>query len=336
MKIVKKTVARLQTPYAVDYFERKDSTDAVCASGDNDGCVMFDVATCQVREQSWSCPNGGAQVFHQLDENTFFCIQGFFPEYKCEQARLVRGRRTSADAWKIETCFRLPYMHKFVVAEDGDDRYLFAATLCGKKNGKEDWSSPGAVLCSKIPDDPIHGPWEFETVIPQLTKNHGFCKALYRGESTLFFSGSEGAFAVKAHRENNRWRVEQLLDHEVSDLYVCDLDDDGEEEITTINGFHGNTLAVYKHGASGYKEIFNYTLNYGHTVWAGRLQGQPAIITGELFGEERFIILTATGSQKFSEVYVGNGVGPFGVKVHEAGAKTYLLVPARAAEAVLL
>ncbi len=334
MKITRIDRAKIENPYAIDFFDCSGKPYAICASGSDGACAMFPLEGDGCSFQQWNPSNGGAQMFHQLDQDHFLVIQGFFPEFQCQGSYLALATREDGRHWKLEPCFFMPYLHKFAYIMVENQAFLLAATLSGPKIEKEDWSIPGQVLIAKVPDKLVGGNWQFTPLIEPMTKNHGFWQGSFNGHHTLLFSASEGLYAVKVpSRIGQVWAVEKLLPHEISDAAAFDLDGDGQDELVTINGFHGDELAVYDLSEDGYQQVFSYHLDYIHTVWAGKLFDFPYLIAGELFGEAKLVFLEKSESGwNFTPQFSFDQIGPFSVKVRQNSKNGYdVLCPARTA-----
>lgn len=323
IRISKTVLPAMDNPYAVGYLSLGGEPWGICASGSRGGSLAFPAdAPEKAAMQKLHPENWGAQIFCQADENSYFAIQGFLPEFQCENSCLVCITKEKEE-WKVKHCFDMPFLHKIAVAESGGRRYLLCATLSGPKSFKEDWSCPGAVWASPIPEDPSTGNWNFARILYPMTKNHGFCRALWNGKETFFFSATEGTWAVQAPQTpQSDWEIQKLFDFEIGDLTVFD------DTVAAVDGFHGNSFSVYCRTG---EQILTTPLNWGHTAWIGRIGDVPVAVAGELEGERRILFFADYG-EGFRLIHVEHQIGPFSVCARYINERTLeLLCPARAA-----
>jgi hypothetical protein len=74
-----------------------------------------------------------------------------------------------------------------------------------------------------------------------------------------------------------------------------DWDNDGEEELMTIEPFHGDRFVFYdRDGAGQWKVIHEMPCLLGHSLWAGNALGRPTIIAGERLGAGRLQLVFPT------------------------------------------
>lgn len=328
IRISKTVLPSTDNPYAVGYLSLGGDVWGICASGSRGSSLAFpaDAPEKAVRQELHPA-NWGAQMFCPADENSYFAIQGFLPEFQCENSCLVRITK-DGEHWRVEHCFAMPFLHKIAVAESGGRKYLLCATLSGPKDFKEDWSRPGAVWVSPIPDDPTAGGWSFSRILYPMTKNHGFCCGLLDGKETFFFSASEGTWAVRAPQTpKSDWWIERLFDFEIGDLSVF------EDIVAAVDGFHGDSFSLYRRTGG---RLLTTPLTWGHTAWLGRVGGIPIAVAGELEGEQRIMFFADFG-KGFQLIRTESRIGPFSVCPRFIDENVLeLLCPARAAGSPLI
>jgi len=157
---------------------------------------------------------------------------------------------------------------------------LVAATICGGKSFQEDWSKPGAIYISKIPDN-FEEEWHLQPILTGLFQNHGLIVQEMDGSHYLYIGCRNGLLRVRIPVDpEGPWEADTILDTPVSDLSFFDLDGDGQLELVTIEPFHGNRLVIYRSEKSNWKPVFETELAFGHVVWSGMLSGQPGILAG--------------------------------------------------------
>lgn len=241
-------------------------------------------------------------------------ITEFYPIFQSDGAGIHHYRAVDgfAKPWEGKRVLDMPFVHRIATVEAGGVGYLVGATVCGGKDFRDDWSRPGTVYVTRIPDD-RDGEWTAEPVIEGIHKNHGMNVGTYEAEETIFISGTEGVFALKVPAAPGlSWDVEQIIDHEISEVFPFDLDGDGVDELAVIEPFHGETIAVYKQSGPGWHRVFHAGLGFGHGLWAGKLAGEAGVIVGNRAGTKNLCC------------YRVSSVSPFGMEeiVIDAGAAT--------------
>lgn len=95
--------------------------------------------------------------------------------------------------------------------------------------------------------------------------------------------------------------------------------EDGENELVTIEPFHGNKFIINKKINGEYKEIYSYPkkIDFGHVVWGGKLRGVPSIIGGYRREEGELFVIQCTDKKKltFKAETIEAGIGPSNVAV---------------------
>lgn len=203
-------------------------------------------------------------------------VMGLFPPFIGFEAGVFLHVRNGG-TWGTEKVISLPFAHRCeILAIDGDS-HLFTATVSSHKETPDDWSKPGAVYHTRI-DNSGHGSWPTELIIDNLYRNHGMNKRIVNHAEVLCVSGAEGIFGIQPGNAN-KWEVTQLFDREVSEFAFFDLDGDGEDELITVEPFHGNTLNIYKN-LGGWAPQCTSPLSFGHGLSAGRFQNQSVVVVG--------------------------------------------------------
>lgn len=324
IRVTKTALPKMDTPYAVGYLPICGNIWGICASGNRDGSLIFPADAPEKAEwQNLKAANWGAQMFFAAGESSYFAIQGFLPGYRCESSCLVHITKNGSH-WDVEHCFDMPYLHKIAVIKGGDgSQYLLCATLCESKDFTNDWSHPGAVWVSRIPEYPTSESWNFTKLLDPMHKNHGFCRGVWDDKEALFFSSAEGVFAVYApETSKSNWVVQRILDFEIGDLTIF------ENTIAAVDGFHGNRFSIYQRTG---KRLFSVPLTWGHTAWLGRVGNVPVAVAGELEGDRRILFFADYGSG-FELIHAESQIGPFSVSARQIATNIVeLLCPARAA-----
>jgi len=228
--------------------------------------------------------------------------------------------------WSSIKGFDLPFGHRLETINIGGDAYLVAATLASAKENADDWSRSGTVYMVRIPEQ-LDSIWERIPILDGITKNHGLHHASFDGRDTLFVGGSQGLIALSIpSKPDGIWERQTILAREVSEVYAADLDEDGQQELVTIEPFHGNQLSVYKRSGDridgSWHRLFEADLSFGHGLWAGSLGGEPAVMAGSRSGEMDLSVFSIQSLVPFvaQRSIIDQGAGPTQtVVLHEDG-----------------
>ncbi len=227
---------------------------------------------------------GGSMGFAALPgrDDVLFMITRFYPIFKSEQAGIDLCVATDGleAPWLQRRIVDLPFVHRISSAKTAAGSFLFAATVCGGKEYQEDWRKPGAVYAITIPDY-LDGEWKAVPILEGLHRNHGMAIGIYEGRETLLVSADEGVFAIPVPQNSGeKWSSRCILEQSVSELGCVDLDGDGEDELVTVEPFHGGALGVYKKTSGQWTKVSSESLAFGHGLTVGSIQGEPAIVVG--------------------------------------------------------
>lgn len=328
MNIEKKVLAELDGVYAVSQFEFNGKKSFLAATEKHGSCLLFSPPYWEASEVL-SGPGGAMSLVGiPQEKDAFLAIQEFFPIFLSEDACIVRVNYDwSMKQWHVKRVLDLPFVHRIELVGMGQNRYIVASSLCKGKEYQEDWSQPGAVYVGSIPEN-IEDNWSLQPLIEGITKNHGMYTTVIDQEQVVFVSGQEGVFAIKPpNAVTKRWTYKRLIDHEVSDVYLSDLDNDGSNEIITIEAFHGNSLNIYKQFKERWECVYNTSINFGHAIWSGKILNESVIIIGNRGGAKELIMLFPTGGdiQNMRRLVIEEGVGATQVAVMNRPGKTLIL-----------
>jgi len=245
-------------------------------------------------------------------DDALFMITGFYPIFRSEAAgiNLISATSGLETPWQTRRVVDLPFVHRIATVETADGPVILAATVCEGKDYQDDWSRPGTVYAIRIPAD-LDGEWEPRPVLEGIVRNHGMSPGVHRGRRCIFISGAEGLFALHPPESPGApWESEAVIKTEISEMVAVDLDGDGEDELITIEPFHGDRLVVYKRRGE-YQAVAEATLSFGHGLWAGTLEGRPAVVVGNRSGENNLVCFEAIGSDPLTlrESVVDRGSG---------------------------
>ena len=292
MTFEKRTLTKSDMGYAVYTMRIAGERRVIAASESTGPAVVFDGP--ELMPRVLATAPGGTMGFAELPgrDDALLIITRFYPIFKAEEAGidLFVGSNGLAEPWKGKRVIDLPFVHRMATVKTSRGDYLVAATVCGGKEFQDDWSKPGTVFAYPIPDDPS-GPWVAQPILENVHKNHGLTTGLFGGVASLLISATEGVFALSlpgatspAGEALPDWSCTRVIDHEVSEMGLCDFDGDGVDELAVIEPFHGNAFSVYKLGAgpdaTAWTRVFTSELAFGHGLAVGTLAGSPAAVVG--------------------------------------------------------
>lgn len=317
MNIIKRSLARLEMVYSVCQIRIGGKTHFLAATEARGKCLLFsppDWAASVV----WDGPGGCVQqVPIPGRKRAFLAIQGFFPVFQSQEAGIVYAEAGDdlREPWQVNRVLDLPFVHRLEVVTVGSRPYIVAATLCGGKDFRDDWSKPGAVYAGPVPEDPL-SKWSVQPILQGVSKNHGMHLTKMDGRAVLLVTGEEGVFSLSVPAgEGEQWSSERLIDREVSDIYTADVDGDGVLEMVAIEPFHGDRLVIYKRSGGSWKAISTSPMSFGHVVWAGEILGRPSVLGGNRRGARALSLLSPKEDGGTDVQVLDEGVGPTQVAV---------------------
>lgn len=275
----------------------------------------------------WDGP-GGTMNFVPVPgmEDVYFATQKFLPVFEASECTL--NLVTYYDhSWSIKEIMKFPYLHRFQLFAVGKDAYLFGATLSEHKDSQQDWSKPGSVFVGKLSLNDLSAPIELREIYKGITRNHGLWFEPGLGENgTFLVGGDEGAFSfgIPCDPIRDSWKISKLLDTPVSDMALCDIDNDGQLEMLTIEPFHGNIARLYKLDQGKPTCIKEYEIDFGHVVWGGKLGKKQRFLLGFRRGSMQLLAISYDQGAYHSEL-VDEQTGPSQVSVVSEGDVSYVL-----------
>lgn len=318
MNIEKFFIANLNEVYAVTLIKIKGKNHFLAATEGKGRCLLFSPPVWE-ESKVWDGPGGTVSIVPIKDRSgEFLAIQNFLPIFQSENAGIVFAKlNTKTISWSIKRVINLPFVHRIEIIKISKVPYVVASTLCGGKDFQDDWSKPGKVYIGPIPED-RGKTWFLESVLEGISKNHGMSLATVENHQVILITGTEGVFLIRVPETlGKRWMVERLMDHEVSDVYMYDIDKDGKKEMITIEPFHGNELAIYKFLKKRWEKIFSTSIKFGHVVWSGEILGKSSIILGNRGGEKDLILFQLDTSSRITmkAKTIDTGIGPTQISV---------------------
>lgn len=311
VKITKEVLGYLDSCYACAGIEIDGKGKFLVASEERQSCLMIDEET-GVISTVWKDIGGTMSIVPLPGRNgEFLASQNFYPGFNAKESTIVWAAFRD-EKWEVKTLFKLPYIHRFDILEsDNGRKYFIGCTLCEYKKSLDDWSSGGHILVCDMPEDLIQ-PFNLKSIKRGLIRNHGYYKKRINGLDIGVVTCDSGAYMVKPpNRCDKDWNINQLIDWPVSDLAFVDIDNDGNEELITIESFHGNSFNIYKKRNKVYEKVYCYSgeMEFGHIVWGGRLAGVPTAVGGyRALSKELFYVQYVNGEYK--TVTIDEGGGP--------------------------
>lgn len=326
MKFIKTKLDDITRCYCASHINIDDKCYLLFASEDPKSiCYSYLLDEDMKRETVWSDDRGGCMSIIPLKnkKGQFLAVNEFYLKISPSVSKLVKGKKTF-DGWQIKDIFNLPYLHRFDVLNIDDKNYLVCATIARDKAFKEDWSRPGQVYVGEIADDLENNNIVLHQVADDLYRNHGFCKGTYNGKDCCYIGSDQGLFRLTL--EDNKWKFEKVLSGMIGEVALVDIDNDGIEEIMTIEPFHGQEIYVYKLVDDKYQRVYKYVneIDFAHALVATELAGKKCFVAGVRRKRCELFVLTYE-NDKFVEHIVDQQVGPANIDVIHHKGKEYIL-----------
>lgn len=272
----------------------------------------------------WDNPGGSMNIVPIPGRtNEFYGTQKFLPVFAAAECTLNHIVYKDG-SWTVTEVQKFPYLHRFDLYEVEGQVYFIGASLCGGKEFVQDWSKPGSVYAGKLSED-LSQAFEPKKIYSGITKNHGFCR-VDGAPMHYLITGVEGVFDFEVPKDPmaEDWKIVQMMNHEVSDIAVCDIDSDGVVEYATIEPFHGNKCLIYKEIQGELKVVKEYPIEFGHVIWGGPLAGEASFLLGYRKEAMELSRISMKDGEFTNDLIEGN-VGPSQVSVAQDGEKTYIL-----------
>lgn len=319
MKYEKKFLTELYRCYATSWTVVNGERKILLATEGEGPCYSYSGDDFK-QETVWNEPGGTMSMVQVPGKNgDFLAVQNFFPTFQSEKATIAWVKPEEEGGWTVKTILDLPYVHRFDILTANGVNYFLGSVLCNSKAFKDDWSDPGKVYVGVLPED-LNQPIELKVIKEGLTKNHGYCRTVWNGKMAGIVTSDEGAFVITPPQNSgDEWSIEQIFDRPISDIAVVDIDEDGEDELVTIEAFHGDKFLINKKINGEYKVVYSYPkkINFGHVVWGGKLRGIPSIIGGYRREEKELFVIQCIdkGNLTFKAEAIEAGIGPSNVAV---------------------
>jgi len=273
----KKTILNIQNVYTTNAFQIGSGMYIGAGSETEPVVYLYNLKTGS-SDRVEGCP-GGMMSFMPVPGHTdyFVSIMGLFPPFIGEEAGLYLHHRRGK-GWETRKVRELPFAHRCEFFERQGSVFLVLASVSRHKENPGDWSQPGETHIIGLDEIPS-GSWQTDLVDSSTTRNHGMTRTRIEEKDTVCISGAGGIFYMDRDH-GDQWMIRQIFDRETSEMVFIDLDGDGNDELVTIEPFHGDTLNIYKRGNGQWDRKFSDKLSFGHGLSGGIFNGEPVIIAG--------------------------------------------------------
>lgn len=341
MRAEKKVIGSLTKCYAVAQF-RYDGTDhLICAAEKQDPCFAFTLKG-EKTDTLWEGP-GGVMTLLQYPgrEGILLATQRFYSPNDSASAKIVWYEKEDG-AWKCHVLCDLPFVHRFGVITDGEKNFLVACTLKSAHAFKNDWTCPGRIWVSELPEDPHGFDSEHQlSLFPLesgLYKNHGFAVHENADGSSFAVVGTEnGVYLVNPPKGEKDWTCENILNVPASDVLYLDFDNDGERELLVLSPFHGNTVSIYKKKDGRFKKVWEREkkMPFIHAIYGGRISGRWCAFVGNR-EEDRELIMISYEKDEYHVTVLDQGAGPANCMYFEDQGEMKILAANRETDEIAL
>lgn len=308
MEFIKEHLCQLPYCYAVSAMEIEGRLKYLFATDDTGPCYSIDAETGD-KDTVWKEPGGTMSIVPLAGQNAFLASQKFLPGFAARSARIVRADFEDGQ-WQVSPWMELPYVHRFDLLRRNGVCWFLGCILTTTDKPKADWSYPGQLVVAEI-DEEFSAPKNLMVIAEGMTHNHGYLRMQREGYDEAYTACDEGIFrVVPPETREGEWTVEKILDKAASDIALCDIDGDGEEELAAIEPFHGNQFVVYKKYGTEYKELYRYPepMEFIHVVWGGKLGGKPVFLGGcRAINKEFFVLSWEDGKMQMQKIETDHG-----------------------------
>ena len=289
-------------------------------------CYAYSKDNFSKKETVWNDRGGCMSIISIPNKkNEFLAINEFYLKQSPSLSKLVWGKKTK-DGWIIKDIISLPYLHRFDIYEVNGVNYLICATIAESKENKDDWTHDGKIYGCVLNDNLEDG-IKLEIIGEGYNKNHGYFKSTYENRTCGLFASVQGVIRVCPPIDlNGKWTIDKIMDKSISEIAVIDIDNDGIDEIMTIEPFHGNIIKIYKLINNEYVEVYKYAneIDFAHALNASKIAGINTFVAGVRRKDaELFTVQYIDG--KFVEHIIEKGVGPANISIVNLADKDLIL-----------
>jgi hypothetical protein len=270
-------------------------------------------------------PGGTMSIVPARINNTdLVSVMGLFPPFIGYEAGIYRHSPVSGH-WHTEKIISLPFAHRCEILNRMGSHYLFISSVSRYKENPADWSRPGELYI--VPFTGMAG--DGSPGVPffsDIYKNHGMIRSTFGGKESVSVSGENGIYAIVPDRRSG-WEVHEIYDREVSEFEFFDVDNDGVDELITIEPFHGNALNIYKRNGGGWSRSFQSELSFGHGLSSGLINGVPSIAVGNREGDKALMLFSihSLGERQITLSVIEENAGPTQTRIVRYKSADYIL-----------
>lgn len=310
MKIEKRTLDEIRRCYCASNITMNNENHILFASEDPGVlCEMFSGKDFEKKETIWTEAGGCMSIIPiPGKEGEFLAVQEFYLKVSPSLSKIVWGKY-GENGFEIKDVLHMPYIHRFDIYQKNGVNYFIGATIATTKESKDDWSVPGRIYVGELPEDLNEG-IEVEVLADGLYRNHGYWRDVEN--NCGYFGSDQGIVKVTPPaKHGGQWSMELVLQGTIGEIATIDIDGDGEQEIMTIEPFHGTEIKIYKKLDGQYTQVYQYEneIDFAHTLVGGTLRGVPTFLAGVRRKDaELFYVQFIDG--KFVTTVVDKGVGP--------------------------
>lgn len=313
MRIEKKHLDDMKRCYCASSIHMNDENYLMFASEDpNVGCEMFHGPNFEYKETVWKEPGGCMSIIPiPGKEKQVLAVQEFYLKVSPSASKIVWGSYDDTSGWLFRDVLHMPYLHRFDIYHVHGVNYFIGATIATSKEHKDDWRVPGRIYVGEVPSEPDKG-IDLEILCDDLYRNHGYWHGKEDGHDVGYFGSDQGILKVTPPLSaQDTWKKEIILEGKIGEIATIDIDQDGVEELMTIEEFHGDTIKVYKKFDQEYKEVYRYDqpIAFAHTLVGTTLAGVPTFLAGvRRVDAQIFAVQYMDGA--FVTHTIDQGVGP--------------------------
>lgn len=207
MKVKKKVIDHIEKCYSVAEFDYDGERHLLCSAEGKGPCRSYTLQG-DITETLWDGPGGVMTLlqFPNHDEPVLLATQGFFSPDNAKKGKLVYYYRRE-NHWICRTLCDIPFIHRFGIIGNQDNKYLIAATLKSDNAFEGDWSCPGRIWTAELPEDIFQynekRPLTFQPLLSGLYKNHGFSINQENDKSYAVIGTENGVYTIYPPEEKN-------------------------------------------------------------------------------------------------------------------------------------
>lgn len=317
MKFEKKHLDDITRCYCASHIQIDDKLYALFASENpNSVCYSYSGENFEDKELVWGDRGGCMSIIpFETRKGEFLAVNEFYLKVTPSLAKIVHGKKTES-GWEINDVFSLPYLHRFDIYHLNGVDYFIGATIARNKQNKEDWSEPGQIYVGTIPSDLKQG-IKLTKIGDGYYRNHGYSRGSYQGQVCGYFSSDQGVVRVcPPTNKDGSWSITKIFDKPTGEIAFVDIDNDGIEEMMTIEPFHGNSMKIYHLNNAKYEEVFTYPyeIDFAHTLVGKKVAGINSFVAGVRRVNAELAIIQYL-DHKYEVTIVEAGVGPANIDV---------------------